>query len=369
LQYRKFADTDIMLSTLGFGAMRLSQNEDEAIPVIQRAIDLGVNYIDTAQFYVEGKSEVMVGKAIKKYPREKIILSTKIPMWDGDYTASGWRKKLEAALGKMQVDHIDLLALCHDLRLDTYDKTLKISDNWIKEAEKAKKEGLYRHAIISSHDTPDNIISLFQKLSIKAVILQYNLLDRTNEKVIEYAHKNNKSIITMGTVAGGRLGPPSPEMQALIPGGAKSSVEAALRFVLSNTGVTSALSGMSTIQMVEENCEIASRSDILSGDELKKILFALEEKRKLAELYCTGCNYCMPCPNGVNIPENFSLMNNYRIYGIKDPAVRSYRELESKKASAGFCNGCRQCEEKCPQKIKIEEQLKEVKNIFGKIQS
>ncbi|OIN98609.1 aldo/keto reductase [Candidatus Desantisbacteria bacterium CG_4_10_14_0_8_um_filter_48_22] len=363
MQYRDFGKTGLKISALGFGAMRLPNImnvilEDEAIAVIQRAFDLGVNFLDTA--FVYGESELVCGKALKKYPRDKIIVSSKNPMWDKNYTDTHWRRKLELSLKRMQLSYFDIYAVWHDVRMDAYLESKKVENNWLKEALKAKKEGILKHLIISCHDTPENMIKLFEEGYLEGMILQYNLLDRVNEKVIEYAHNNGLGIAVMGPVAGGKLGSPSPEIQGLIPGGSKSTAELALRFVLSNQGVSTAMSGMNTVKMVEENCAVASSEKPLSEKELKGIQAALDEKKKLADLYCTDCKYCMPCPNRVNIPANFSAMNSFRLYGLKEHAKHVYKHLTERKASAEFCKECKKCEEKCPQKIKISEQLKEV---------
>jgi len=169
----------------------------------------------------------------------------------------------------------------------------------------------------------------------------------------------------MGPVGGGRLGAPSPEIQALLPGKSKRTPEIALRFVLSNPNVTCALSGMETIEMVEQNVATASREEPLSDEERQAVLAQLEEKRKLADLYCTGCGYCMPCPHGVDIPGNFAAMNAYRVYGLKEHAASRYRKLATKEASAASCQECGECEPKCPQKIAIIDQLEETDKALG----
>ena len=146
--------------------------------------------------------------------------------------------------------------------------------------------------------------------------------------------------------------------------------ELALRFVLSNPGVAVALSGMSSMEQVEENVETASRLAQLTADEREQLARALDESRALADLYCTGCKYCMPCPNDVQIPRIFELVNYGRIYGLVDYARRAYRELLEGKAwpkgarAADACTECGQCVEKCPQKIKIIEQLREAHRVL-----
>jgi predicted aldo/keto reductase-like oxidoreductase len=199
---------------------------------------------------------------------------------------------------------------------------------------------------------------------------QYNLLDRANEKAMAHAHEKGMGVIIMGPVGGGRLVAPS-QFQQFITAGAKSTPEIALRFVLSNPAVSTALSGMNKIEQVEENVATASRAQLLSDEERLRVLEMLEKNKKLADLYCTGCNYCMPCPNEVQIPTNFRLMNYHRVYGLSEHARRQYRAIsptgwgENKGRRADECKECGKCEPKCPQKIPIMEQLKEVAAALG----
>lgn len=173
----------------------------------------------------------------------------------------------------------------------------------------------------------------------------------------------------MGPVAGGRLAVSSKTIQELLEGRQASTPELALRFVLAHPGVSCALSGMNTVEMVEENVKAASLETPLAADELQRINLALEENERLADLYCTGCDYCMPCPQEVNIPLNFRLMNYHRVYGLTEYAKNQYlkigttEELKGKKADE--CIECGQCEDKCPQHIEIRKQLRETALALG----
>jgi predicted aldo/keto reductase-like oxidoreductase len=167
----------------------------------------------------------------------------------------------------------------------------------------------------------------------------------------------------MGPVGGGRLGLPSPAIRDLLPGKVRSSPELALRFVLSNPRVACALSGMSSMAQVEENAAVASNISPLAPEELERIAESVEENKRLSDLYCTGCNYCMPCPAGVNIPLNFQLMNYHRVYKITGYAREQYAMIGKfdwmKGKRADECTQCGECEPKCPQKLQIRDQLKE----------
>jgi hypothetical protein len=172
----------------------------------------------------------------------------------------------------------------------------------------------------------------------------------------------------MGPVGGGRLSGFSSDIAKMVSGGVKSNPEIALRFVLSHPGVSCAISGMGSAQMVEENVATASREDPLSAEERAQIMAALDQTKRLADLYCTGCGYCMPCSNDVNIPKNFEYMNYYRVYGLREFARQTYADLGVKNTEglkAEFCLQCGECEPKCPQNIPIMAQLEEVARTLG----
>jgi len=366
MQYRDFGNTGLKISALGFGAMRLPMtgkhvDEDKAIETIHRAFELGVNYIDSAYFYCEHESETVVGKALKGW-RDKVIVSTKNP--DGSVDGDTWRKVLDEQIKKLDVEKIDVYHF-HGIGWDEFQNEIMKKGGPMEAARKAQEEGLFTYLSFSFHDSPEALVKLADTGEFTSVTCQYNLLDRANEPGIARAHEKGMGVVIMGPVGGGRLGAPSPEIQALLPGKSRSTPEIALRFVLSNPNVTCAISGMSTVEMVEQNAATASREEPLTDEERQAILAQLEEKQKLAELYCTGCGYCMPCPHGVDIPGNFAAMNAYRVYGLKGHAAGRYGELAKKEASAAFCQECGECEPKCPQKIAIIDQLQETCRALG----
>jgi len=260
------------------------------------------------------------------------------------------------------VDYIDFYHMW-GINWDTYVNKIDVKNGPLQAAFKAREEGLIKHISFSFHDKPENMIKIIDTGNFETVLCQYNLLDRSNEEAIAYAKEKGLGVVVMGPVGGGRLGSPSEVIRNLLPGKVSSSPEVALRFVLSNPGVSCALSGMSTIEMVEENARIASNESPLSEAEVAAIKASMEENRRMAELYCTGCNYCMPCPQEVNIPLNFQLMNYHRVYGLTEHAREQYKKIGTvdwmKGKKAEECVECGLCEEKCPQKLKIREQLKE----------
>ncbi len=368
MQYRMLGNTGKKVSALGFGAMRLPKDRDYAIECIRRCLDLGANIIDTAFGYHRGESEVIVGEAIADRARGDVYLSTKNPLRCN--TGKGWRERLETQLERLNTDYIDFYQAAHGLSWDRYVENFSRPTAGLEEAIKAKQEGTIRHFGFSTHDKPEGIQKLIDTGHFEHIILQYNLLDRKNEEVIAYAHEKGVGIVVMGPVGGGRLAAPSQQIREMLPGGAKSSAEIALRFVLANPGVSCALSGMNAIEQVEENVATASREDPLSDEEKLHVMQSLEENRKLAELYCTDCKYCMPCPNDVNIPLNFRIMNFHRVFGLTDHAKQQYARFFAEKKrveglAASECQECGECEPKCPQDIPIIKQLKETHEALG----
>ena len=210
-----------------------------------------------------------------------------------------------------------------------------------------------------SHDSNENLIKLINTGYVESITLQYNMLDRKLEEGIALAHEKGIGIVVMGPVAGGRLGTSSPVLQELIPG-VNRVPELALRFVLSNPNVCVALSGMSTMQQVTENLATAAEEISLTAEEKAAIDEHLERLKNMADLYCTGCSYCMPCPQEVNIPHIFQKYNEARVYGLWEAASEAYRNWRWVSGKpADDCVECGECEAKCPQHIPIREQLQE----------
>jgi predicted aldo/keto reductase-like oxidoreductase len=369
------------MSALGFGAMRLPVTEtagvkhvdyDKAVPMMQRAFELGVNYIDTAPYYCEKDSEVAVGKALKGW-RDKVYLSTKNPVEDD--SADHWRERLEGSLKKLDVDYIDFYHMW-GIGIEKFRTMIDIKGGPIDAAKKALDEGLIKHLSFSFHDDAKNMIPIIDSGYFSSVLCQYNLLDRANEESIAHATEKGLGVVIMGPVGGGRLGTPSEAIKGLVDKNVQSTAEMALRFVLANPNVSVALSGMSEMAHVEENAKVASIEGPLTDAELAHVAKMLEENKRLAELYCTGCKYCMPCPQGINIPHVFGLMNYHRVYGLTDYAKKQYEGLytpidersgwsKEDGLDASKCVECGQCEEKCPQHLKIIAQLKETHDVLS----
>ena len=367
--YKTFGNTGVKVSALGFGAMRLPMKEadgkkivDEelAVPLMQKAFDMGVNYVDSAPIYCEKLSEVAVGKALKGY-RDKVYLSTKNPIEDND--GDHWMERLETSLKKLDTDYIDFYHFW-GIGLKGFQSWQNLKFGPLEAAHKAKEQGLIKHISFSYHDSPENFKPIVDSGLFETVLAQYNLLDRSNEENLAYAKSKGLGVVVMGPVGGGRLGAPSEKLQGLLKNKPASTAEMALRFVLANESIDMALSGMSNLDQVKENVAVASRTGHLTEEELKHVKAMLDENKNLAKLYCTGCDYCKPCPQGIDIPYLFEIMNRHRVYQLTEHAKGAYKEVINgwgwrKSADASKCIACGACEEKCPQKLPIIKQLQE----------
>lgn len=368
MQYRTLGRTGLVVSQLGFGAMRLPMmdvngnsvvDRELAIPMFHRAFEAGLNYVDTAVGYCNQDSQRVVGEALRSWhgqPVHPMVISTKNHYYGAD--EKEWWTNLENSLERLGVQTIDIYNH-HGINWERYETTVK--PHMSKWMQKAKDQGLIQHICCSFHDSNEALIRLIDTGYVESITLQYNLLNRELEPGIAYAHEKNIGIVVMGPVGGGRLGSSSQVLSELVPG-IERVPELALRFVLSNPGVTVALSGMSTLQHVEENTATASDRVSLSPQDLDAIRIHVERMAEMAKLYCTGCKYCQPCEQGVNIPYIFEMYNLGKVYGLWEVARDNYASFPDSPwiggKQADECIECGLCEEKCPQGIKIRSQLK-----------
>lgn len=373
MNYRKMGNTNEMISLLGFGCMRLPEYEQEgkwfideakAIAMLQMAYQQGVNYFDSAPYYCHSNSEIVLGKALKEY-REKVFLSTKLPLNEVNDKSDFWRL-LKKSLLRLDTDYFDFYHFWALNRQTFHNKVLKY--NLIEEALEAKKQGLIKHLSFSFHDEPEVIKEIIdQGKHFSSMLVQYNLLDRKNEEMIEYAYKKGLGVVIMGPVGGGRLASPSNSFGQKLTIKTQSTYELAFKFVLSNPYVTCALSGMEDINMVNKNIEVVSDFNCLMKDELETIDEALVNLKKFSDLYCTGCKYCIDCPSNIQIHHLFQLYTYYNVYGLEEYAKIAYDKYykDNTKGQISNCQECGLCESVCPQKLNIIKELKKVHQVLG----
>jgi len=377
MQYRTFGKLDWKPSALGFGAMRLpTLNDDQkqideplATRMIRYAIDHGVNYVDTAYPYHGGASEPFVGRVLQDGYREKVKLATKLPCWlvkeSGDFD-----RYLDEQLERLQTEHIDFYLL-HALG----EKQWHIMHDMgvLDWAERALGDGRIRHLGFSFHDT----YAVFQEIvdaydAWTFCQIQYNYMDidyQAGTRGLKYAADKGLAVVVMEPLRGGQLAQTPPETVARLWAMAaqqRSPADWALQWVWNQPEVSLLLSGMSAMQHVMENVASAERSGVgqLTEAELTLIEGVRAAYQTLSPIPCTDCKYCMPCPNGVNIPGIFEIYNSALMYGHLENARAAYRWV-GKEHQADQCIECGECEEKCPQGISIIEWLKKAHALLG----
>jgi len=378
LKYRNFGrKLDWKVSALGFGAMRLpivgndaaNIDEPEAIKMIRYAIDHGVNYVDTAYIYHGENSETLVGKALRDGYREKTKVATKLPTWLVK-SEQDMDNYLEEQLERLNVDCADFYLL-HGLDRGMFEKIVKF--NVFKWAEKKMDEGKFRHFGFSFHDEYDvfkKIIDSYDGWTFCQI--QYNYMDaqyQAGTKGLKYAASKGLAVVIMEPIAGGRLAMRPPNQIEEIWDAAevkRSWAEWALMWVWNHPEVSVVLSGMSTMEQVKENIKSANRSDppTLTKKELLLINRVARNYKKLGFIACTGCRYCLPCPQGIKIPEIISLYNEYYMKDQSEEVKKKYCEQITPESQAKGCLRCGQCQELCPQQLPIQEILSRAARVF-----
>ena len=378
MQYRKVPKNGDQLSALGFGAMRLPTkrlgiDEERAMRQIRDAIDHGVNYIDTAVPYHGGESERFLGRALRDGYRERVKLATKLPPWSVK-TREDMDRILDIQLKKLQTDHIDYYLL-HSLEAHQWKRLLGLGV--LEFLDSAKAAGKIRNAGFSFHGDRKTFKEIIDAYDWTFCQIQYNFLDETNQAGTEglrYAASKNIAVMIMEPLRGGMLAgklPKDVERVYRDAGTKRSAAEWALRWVWNHPEVTVVLSGMNDEAHIAENvktCENALPGS-MTADELSTMGKVAETYRKQIKVGCTGCAYCMPCPFGVNIPQCFSLYNDY-FMGSNRMMCRGFYGMQlmggmGNAADASLCRNCGKCVQACPQKIAIPEELKKVKSTLG----
>ena len=373
MKYRNFGNTGLKVSALGFGCMRLpvvdgdSGKIDEplATAMLRNAIDQGLNYVDTAWTYHSEQSEPFVGRVLQEGYREKVNLATKMPSWLVK-SHEDLERLFNTQLERLQTDHIDFYLL-HALNAGYWDNYLKVRVfDW---AERKLAEGQIRHLGFSFHDRYE----VFNKIltgydNWDFCQLQYNYMDVDEQAgkrgVLEAAEKG-LGVIVMEPLRGGKLAvqdPPAQVAEAFSQSQRDwTMAEWALQWLWDQPEVSLLLSGMSSMEQVEQNLRSALRSGVgsLSEDDHATVSRVQQAWSGLAPVACTNCEYCMPCPNGVQIPRIFKLYNESVMYDRQGRGQNAYQNEFKDDQRADMCVECGQCEELCPQSIQIIQQLKD----------
>jgi uncharacterized protein len=370
MQYRPFGRLDWRVSALGFGMMRLPVlngdheqiDEAKAIRMLHHAIDQGVNYLDSAHIYHGGKADGFLGKALHGGYREKVKVATKLTTWTIE-EPDDMERHLEAQLAEMQIGAIDFY-LFHSLDRGRWEKMKAFKA--LAWAERARDDGRIKHIGFSFHDRLEGLKQIVDEYDgWELCQIQYNYLDtkyQAGTEGLRYAASKGLAVVVMEPLRGGCLADPPPAIRNVFARAQtrRTPVEWGLRWVWNQPEVTTVLSGMSTLQQVEENITSAERSgvNVLTEGELAMFADARKASQKLGWVPCTGCGYCLPCPKDIPIPDYFT-MYNWTVFGKPERGKQAYT-WRPKERHADMCSQCGQCEARCPQHLPIPELLPKV---------
>ena len=359
---------------LGFGMMRLPKLEDGSMDMEQicQMVDVfmgaGLTYFDTAYVYDGGESEIATRKAlVERYPRDAFTVTTKANAWLGSPTAEQTKAQLQTSMERLGVDYLDyyLLHAVQDNNQQTYDD-FGLWD-WIRGL---KEQGIIRHWGFSYHAGPERLERLLTAYpDIDFIQLQINYADMEEPSVqaranYEVARAHGVPFTVMEPVKGGSLATPPRTVREIFDAANPNVSYAswAIRYVASMEGVLTVLSGMSTLEQVQDNVSYMRSFQPLSTDEQAVITRAQEALASVHQYKCTGCHYCTDgCPMGIPIPDFFKAMNCKLIFENESEAKRRYTSTAEKAGvNASDCIGCGQCEAACPQRLPIIEYLAEI---------
>ena len=376
MQMMKFPGTDIAASRLGLGCMRLPVDAEgkvdrpEAIRLIREAIDNGVTYIDTAYGYHNGESEFVVGEALKDGYRERVTLVTKLPVWKVE-KPEDMEALLDEQLSRLQTDHVDFYLL-HALDKDSYNRVREMGAREF--LTRMIEKGKIRYPAFSFHDDAEAFKYIAQDYDWKMIQVQMNILDEFNQATLQgvkdYAEARGIGAVVMEPLRGGSLARNVPEEILKIYEGAETSrspVEWAFRWLYDQSAFITILSGMSDEAQLKDNLRIfaEAKTGVMTQAEKDMMVQVREAYEKRIRVGCTGCEYCLPCPQGVKIPRIFRSVDQAAMFNTLDNYKKHYASIVEKGEGADNCVQCGLCEEKCPQHIRIRDMLADIHKEFA----
>lgn len=373
---REFKNTGIKLSMLGMGCMRLPKKNPDAPEVdyekAQEIIDYayahGINYYDTAYMYHSGDSELFLGQAMKKYPRDSFYLADKMPIWMAN-CKEDVPKIFEDQLKKCGVEYFDFY-LMHSVQRTNWDKYVEYDVyNYLLEQ---KKKGRIRYLGFSFHDNPQLLTEVVEKYQFDFAQIQCNYVDwdgvQDAKGQYEVLEKHGLSVIVMEPVRGGALAAPGEAIESMLKEARpnESIASWAIRFNISKPNTMVVLSGMSNMEQIIDNIGTVTDFEPLTAEEDALLAKAGEMYRTKDLVPCTGCRYCMDCPFGLDIPKNFTIFNEF----VRSENAKAFAEAMDALAPemrATNCRACGKCATHCPQLIAIPDKMKMITEKYEQI--
>ena len=368
MNYRKFGKTGLTFSALGLGCMRFPNDakgrldEDYAVKMIRAAIDGGVNYMDTGWPYHAGRSEVILGKALKDGYREKTAVATKCPM--GQMRSSeDFDRVFAEQLNRLQLDAVDLY-MFHGLEQASFDGKV-VKYGLLDKMEELRDAGKTKLIGFSFHDGYDAFMHILDGYNWDFCQIQMNYIDieyQATLKGLEEAGRRGIAVVVMEPLLGGKLAGLKQTALELVDK-SKTPVEWALDFLWNLPGTSVALSGMSSLEQLSQNIEYASRSQVgmLTDEDISMLMNVRDAYNGQILAPCTRCRYCMPCPADIDIPRAIKAYNNTATGSYEDAKAYYDRQV---KTGASQCLHCRKCEGECPQHLPVSELMTKIAEVF-----
>lgn len=365
MQYRTLPRLNLKVSALGFGTMRLPTlggvdaqiDEARAAEMLAWAIDHGVNYVDTGYPYHSGHSEPFVGRVLAEGYRNKVLLAAKMPTWAVN-DARDFDRYLNEQLRRLRTDHFDIYLL-HCLHAGVWARLRSLGIlEWM---DRAKSDGRFKHLGFSFHDSAQVFRRILDDYDWPLCQIQYNYMNedfQAGTDGLRYAASRSVAVVVMEPLQGGGLARLPEPARALFDraGCVRTPADLALQWLWHQPEVSLVLSGMSDMEQVRQNVASAAASAVggLTPRELALVADIRQSLEGLRTIPCTQCGYCMPCPHGVDIPHNFRLYNDAQSYGPNSALLsRNLYAMLPAAARSAACEGCHECESKCPQGIEI----------------
>jgi uncharacterized protein len=368
---RRIERTGWDVSVLSFGCMRFADDESAAAAVKQ-AFASGVSYFDVAPGYGSGTAEPRLGAGLKGLPRDQVYVTAKSSPGNGgtgvgvDYrpevgfgirSAAQARTEIERSMGIIGVDHLDMYHLwaCHGDAV--FEEAMK-PGGFLDGVTAAREEGLFDHIGLTTHMDGPGIIRYLQRFEFDAITIPYHLRDTSRTDAVAYCAARGIGVIAMNPLAGGALAKPSPVLQRIAQDhGLSSMVEAALRYLISLPGVTTALAGITYDHQAVEDAAAVS-AGTLPADMVASLYQRVHELYANVEHFCSACGYCGECPQGLVIPAVLEMYSNALVPSVAEDALLLLAErLQANPESydPALCSACKQCEEKCPNKLPVSD--------------
>jgi len=363
MKYVDFGQTGKKVSVVGFGGMRFPADDKECIKMLHRAVELGINYFDTAPMYCEDRSESIFGQGLKEF-KDRIYISTKSSI-GSDPKADDVVKRIEGQLKSLGVDRITFYHMWCVMDMDQFNKIIAPGGPY-EGVVKAKKEGLIEHIMFSMHANGEEVEKMVQTEMFEGITLGYNVLNHsTRYQGIKAAHDAGLGVAVMNPMGGGLIAKAQEKFSYLNEGNNDTPTRAAIRFLLHHPEINVVLCGMGSLNDIEENVAVAESVITKNSETAEKLRDTIKAQ---GDNYCTMCKYCMPCPNGIKIPYYMFAVDRHHL-NDPDGAKNWLKFMEDHgalgEAKPSLCDECGECVDKCTQKLPIIDRMKEAVELFG----